>query len=510
MNSRINTHTTAPSATAQPLIRLMVTITFGSFCILAWPLLGKVVQQGNNWRGAFAAKGALLVFLAAIVTVVFYYALKKLVPFIETSALAQATFLDKMDLKYADAAILFSAALSLFFELGIIRWQSSVLPFFAFYKNFSLLACFVGLGLGYALATRDRIPLVIVLPLLAWQFAFMSVVRYGPDSAIITIPIREQLTMGLTAGDFLHIVFMYGLLAVVFLITALTFMPVGQLCGRLMERRSKLRAYGLNLLGSLLGVLLMLAASFLWTPPLVWFGLCFLAILLFTLRTPSLMIAGLCFAVLCTIVLAWPANPLWNRVYSPYQLLEIGRNEDTGLTLINAAGHYYQRIYDFSDPQSTRWSKVRGYYDFPYKAHSPLADVAVVGAGTGNDVAAALRAGAGHVEAIEIDPAIQFTGKVSHPEKPYSDPRVHAEINDARSFLRTTNQSFDLIVYGLLDSHTLLSQGSSVRLDSFVYTVEGLREGRARLKSDGVISLSFAVLSDALGRKIYLMLQAGF
>jgi hypothetical protein len=70
-----------------------------------------------------------------------------------------------------------SAALSLFLELCIIRWQSSVLPFFAFYKNFSLLTCFVGLGLGYALAARDRIPLVIVLPLLAWQFGFMTIVR---------------------------------------------------------------------------------------------------------------------------------------------------------------------------------------------------------------------------------------------------------------------------------------------------------------------------------------------
>ena len=45
--------------------------------------------------------------------------------------------------------------------------------------------------------------------------------------------------------------------------------------------------------------------------------------------------------------------------------------------------------------------------------------VAVVGAGTGNDVAASLRAGAGRVDAIEIDPAILATGKLAHPEKPY-------------------------------------------------------------------------------------------
>ena len=495
---------------AQSLIRLMVTIAFGSFSIIAVLPLAFAARFGKAWSGSFVATGILLVCLATIATGAFYYALKKLVPFIDASAQAQARFLNTLNAKYADAAILFSAALSLFLELGIIRWQSSVLPFFAFYKNFSLLACFVGLGLGYALAARDRIPLVIVLPLLAWEFSFMTMVRYVPGRSLTVIPFSEQLTMGIGGGNMSYILFLYGLLAIVFLITALTFMPVGQLCGRLMERRTKLRAYGLNLLGSLLGVLLMLVASFLWTPPLVWFALCFLAILLFTVRTPSLVTVGLSFTVVCLIVLAWPVNPLWNRIYSPYQLLEIGRSEDTGQTLINAAGHYYQRIYDFSDVQSTRWSDVRGYYDFPYKAHPTLGNVAVVGAGTGNDVAAALRAGVGHVEAIEIDPAIQLTGKLSHPEKPYSDDRVHAVVNDARSFLRTTEQKFDLVVYGMLDSHTLLSQGSSVRLDSFVYTVEGLREARARLKSDGVLSLSFSVLSDALGRKIYLMLQQAF
>jgi spermidine synthase len=511
VNLRTIAQTAPPSAMARSLLRLMVIIAFGSFSTIAMHPLAIIIGSDKAWPGSFLAAGFLLVCFATIATWALYYALKKLVPFIDASAELQAQFLDTFDTKYVDAAILLSAALSLFLELCIIRWQSSVLPFFAFYKNFSLLACFVGLGLGYALAGRERIPLVIVLPLLAWQFIFMTIVRYGLDVGLnTTIPFSEQLTMGLGVADLSQILLLYGLLAIVFLITALTFMPVGQLCGRLMERRTKLRAYGLNLLGSLLGVLLMLVASFLWTPPLAWFALCFLAILLFTLKKPSLMTIGLSFTVVCTIVLAWPVDPLWNRVYSPYQLLEIGRSEDTGQTLIKAAGHYYQNIHDLSDTQSKRWSTIRGYYDFPYKAHPQLANVAVVGAGTGNDVAAALRSGAEHVEAIEIDPAIQLTGKVSHPEKPYSDTRVHAVVNDARSFLRTTEQTFDLVVYGMLDSHTLLSQGSSVRLDSFVYTVEGLREARARLKPDGVLSLSFSVLSDALGRKIYLMLQQAF
>jgi hypothetical protein len=319
------------------------------------------------------------------------------------------------------------------------------------------------------------------------------------------------VAMGLANSNFLQVLALYALMTIVFLITVLGFLPVGQLCGRLMERRTKLRAYGLNLLGSLLGVLLMLLASFLWTPPLVWFVPCFLTILLFHLRKPPSLIAGIGFTLLAVIVLAWPVNPLWNRLYSPYQLLEIGHSEETGLTLIRAAGHYYQRIYDLSSENlSPRLANVRGYYDFPYKVHPQLDYVAVVGAGTGNDVAAAVRARAAHVDAIEIDPAILQIGKANHPEKPYDSSRVRPIVNDARSFLRRTDHRYDLIVYGMLDSHTLLSQGSSVRIDSFVYTVEGLRDARNRLKPDGMISLSFSVMSDAIARKIYLMMEQAF
>jgi hypothetical protein len=55
VNLRTYAQTASPYATAQPLIRLMITIMFGSFSILAWPLLGNVVRSGMNWSGSFAA-----------------------------------------------------------------------------------------------------------------------------------------------------------------------------------------------------------------------------------------------------------------------------------------------------------------------------------------------------------------------------------------------------------------------------------------------------------------------
>ncbi|PYV14500.1 MAG: hypothetical protein DMG07_11830 [Acidobacteria bacterium] len=446
-------------------------------------------------------------------------ALRRLEPWLDEVSRAQAALADTLPEGWVGPAIAGCAALSLFLELAVIRWQGSVFEYFAFYKNFGLLACFAGLGLGYALAPRDRIPLVLTAPLLLVQFGLLIGVRFGMEpprlASLMVLPFTEQLNMGVAqAGSASQRIAVYWFLSVVFLLTALAFIPVGQLCGRTMERRENLAAYGLNLLGSLVGVGLMLAISFFWTPPAVWFGLFFAGLALFAVRRPGAFIVQSVSALAAVVVLAWPVNPLWQRIYSPYQLLEAASIQN-GLMVVRAAGHYYQRVHDLSygnanvaASKDLRWK--RDYYELPYRIHGAARDVAIVGAGTGNDVAAALRCGAARIDAIEIDPAILGLGKLNHPEYPYSQKPVHAIVNDARSFLRTTDGRYDLIAYGLLDSHTLLSHASSVRLDSFVYTVEGLREARDRLKDGGLVSLSFTVLSDELGRKIYKTLEGAF
>jgi spermidine synthase len=507
----------------RPYVRLMGFLLLGTSTVPFLTYLSSHILQGE-------ALGAhrtvfLLIIAALILPLALRPLLRRLEPIIDAAAHRQAEFLHSTPDRYLGVAIFASAALSLFLELSIIRWQATVFELFAFYKNFSLLACFAGLGLGYALGSRKLIPLFLAVPLLCWQFALMLGLRYGlaaNDRASLKIlPFSEQINMGLPAVDTLfNGVQTYLLLALVFLLTALAFIPIGQLCGCLLEQRGKeerekLSAYGLNLAGSVVGVLLMFVLSAFWTPPVVWFLLAFGLLLVFHVWSPRPLLFGAVSIVLALMVLAWPADPLAQRIYSPYQLLEVGQDPQ-GLMIIAAAGHYYQRVHDLArtnrnvdtDP---KLNSIRNYYELPYwlYGHAP-GYVAIVGAGTGNDVAAGLRNGAQKIDAIEIDPAILMEGKQGHPEHPYSDPRVHAVVSDARTFLRTTNEHYDMVVYGLLDSHTLLSHASSVRLDSFVYTVEGLREARQRLNPDGILSLSFSVMNQQLGHKIYLMLQNAF
>ena len=369
------------------MVRLLVAVGFGAFIVLfvflplrlrfgvdslGWPENAMMARLGGLWP-AVLLDGVLLSSAALIATWALFHVLRKLKSVLDANAVAQRLFLDTLDSRYIDAAIVVSTALSLFLELALIRWQSSVLEFLAFYKNFSLLACFAGLGLGYALAARDRIPLLMVVPLLGAQFCFFLFVRLefsfldSESTAFEVNPFREQLAMGMSPGNWFDALGLFLLLSVIFLLTALTFVPIGQLCGRLMQRRKNLRAYGLNLIGSLLGVVMMLVASLLWTPPLVWFALCFLGLLLLHFRQPSPLVAGIVFSIICTIILAWwPLGPLWSRVYSPYQLVEIGTDSTTGLTLIRASGHYYQHVLDLSSHYRES-SHDRDYYDFLIK-----------------------------------------------------------------------------------------------------------------------------------------------
>ena len=134
----------------------------------------------------------------------------------------------------------------------------------------------------------------------------------------------------------------------------------------------------------------------------------------------------------------------------------------------------------------------------------------MLGSGTGNDVAAALRNGAGDVTGVEIDPVILQEGRKLHFEQPYSSPHVHAILNDARSYLQNANQRFDVIVFAFLDSHTTSSYYSTIRIDNYVYTLEALRRAKTLLKPDGIMVIKFAVLNPWIAGRLYELAQTVF
>jgi spermidine synthase len=310
------------------------------------------------------------------------------------------------------------------------------------------------------------------------------------------------------------------MLATTFAVNALMFIPIGQVTGEWMGRLPKLRGYALNLAGSMAGIALFVVLSALWLPPLVWLGIAALGLIpiIYGSRgtAPLPFLPGALSLTLILLAFGIVDRPGVQQLYSPYQTIACKLGPDSkypavARIMVNQAS--FQRVLDLSTESQEKHSALRRiaqYYDLPHQLKPYAQRVLVVGAGTGNDVAAALRASAQSVTAVEIDPSILFLGERLHPERPYADSRVNIVNDDARTFLRRSKDRFDLIVYGLLDSHTMLGSMANVRLDSFVYTVEAFREAAARLSRNGLLAVTFAVMTPQQGKKLYTMMEQTF
>ena len=431
---------------------------------------------------------------------------------------AHSHFIDTIPAGRIRAGVFLASALTLYLEMVMVRWHASCFHAFAIFKNVSLLSCFLGLGIGYGLSGRQRIRLAAVLPLLAFQAFLFGVLSTTNLGGRRINPVAEQLVMG-TSGDkwsWINAVEGNAFLAAVFVLNALMFIPLGHLAGRLMSRLPKMQSYSLNLLGSLAGIGLFFLLSLAWTGPAVWMGVGVITLTPFLIGHPRSAAVGAGSLAIILIALGLISRHRERQFFSPYQVinLRLPDPDDKIPTMTVQVNHcFYQDILDCRPAATAVSAKHRqalAYYDLPYRLRDQPGDVLVVGAGTGNDVAAALRHNAQSVTAVEIDPAILYLGQHLHPERVYQDPRTRPVVNDARSFLRQTEQKFDTVIYGLLDSHTNLGAMTNVRLDSFVYTVEGFRDAVGRLSDHGLLVVSYLVLDPRQGDKLFAMLREAY
>jgi Spermine/spermidine synthase domain len=173
-----------------------------------------------------------------------------------------------------------------------------------------------------------------------------------------------------------------------------------------------------------------------------------------------------------------------NDTWSPYYKITAVRPPGThGVLRVSGNDIPYQTLYPLATLR-----RLESFYFFPYRhvTRSDLANVLVIGAGTGNDVGVALAEGARHVDAVEIDPVLVQLGREDNPEHAYQSPRVTVHIDDGRSFLQDTHSTYSLVIYALPDSLTALGgQAAPVGLENYLLTVQAFQEARAHLARDG-------------------------
>jgi len=413
--------------------------------------------------------------------------------------------------------------IALFLELMIIRWAPSVVRLVAYYANLMLISSFLGLGAG-AIAARVRARFFGWFPvLLAAEIALLFLLREQalPGSDV------EQRFFGVAprwTG--------YLMLVGIFVSNALTFVPLGQQVGLLFQALPPLRAYAWDLGGSLSGTIAFGVFSFTRFSPVAGMAAVMAVFLALAGRRTRLWSAPLFVALLAWVWAAQDPTTIW----SPYHHITVeeeGRAGPADLTAAGRAGldpptyvarvnqHFYQHHGSIDPARYTPGTvragligAVREQYVLPYLLSPGRARVVVLGAGGGVDVEGALLSGVERVDAVEIDPALVQLCRRLNPAKVYDDPRVRVHIDDARAFLERAARDrggrgpgYDHVVYGYLDSQALFSSMTSLRLDGYTYTVEGIRAGYEVLGEDGLLSLSFVAPQDWLVLKLIRMVR---
>jgi Spermine/spermidine synthase domain len=356
--------------------------------------------------------------------------------------------------------------LMLFLELALIRWLGANVLYLGYFSNLILLGSFLGIGLAFLSAKRGprwihALPLTL-LALVGLVLAFPIEVSRTSSNVIF---FGGPEPRGLPVWIVVPVIFA--------LVVAVMAMVAHEVALAFAELRP-LSAYAWDISGSLVGIVSFTALSYLRAPPLAW-GIAVVISLMFFVRSwqgrDYLALAGIAFLLgVQTFVpgLSW----------SPYY--QVMTSEVDGRSHISVNGIPHQIVYSVSYLSAT-------LYNLPYEfvIDSAPDRVLVVGAGSGNDVALALAHGAGYVDAVEIDPTIQQLGEHLHPDRPYADPRVTVVIDDGRAFMQRSRGNYDLVIFALPDSLTLLSGQSSLRLESYLFTVEAIEQARTLLAPNG-------------------------
>src|ERR1700716_2344987 len=180
-------------------------------------------------------------------------------------------------LRRTDVQLFLTSLLGLYAELLCIRWMPAHVRFLSYFTNFILLASFLGLG-GGILSARRKLPL--------GPRTFPLLILFA---AILIAATKFELHIG-SAG-----VLYYGagesgtappenalVLPAAFLLVSLLFVCIGRPLGILLGQVTPpLRAYALDIGGSLAGIAAFFLLSWFEQPPAVWFvGLLLIAVLL--------------------------------------------------------------------------------------------------------------------------------------------------------------------------------------------------------------------------------------
>jgi SAM-dependent methyltransferase len=377
----------------------------------------------------------------------------------------------------AAVRLFLTSALVLFVELLFLRWIPANIRYIGFFPNFLLMGSFLGIGLGILLGRRGRVSRIPVFPIML--FALVAIVA----NAQLNVQLRttEELVFGLASNPDAASV-NYLVLPAVVVMTSLVMASLATPLGLLLTELPPLQAYTVDIVGSLSGIAAFTAFSALETPPVVWFtliALLFGAVSIGRPATPWRLVSVTAIGAVVYMSAFAPGLGASDR-WSPYYRITI---LGTDPVAIYGNGMPFQAMWEVNDSRKPELYQ-QLYKWFPTRT---FRSALIIGAGSGTDTAVALSHGVAHIDAIEIDPVIAQIGRERHPNQPYADSRVTVHIADGRNYLERSTDTYDLVIFALPDSLTLLNAAGNLRLESFLFTDGAFRAAARRVAPDGLL-----------------------
>jgi spermidine synthase len=144
--------------------------------------------------------------------------------------------------------------------------------------------------------------------------------------------------------------------------------------------------------------------------------------------------------------------------------------------------------------------KTPGYYDFydwlpMYLAYDLVEkpNALIIGAGGGMDIKGALRSGAAHIDAVEINPVIVEAMKgplAKYSGNIYLRPEVNAHLAEGRRFVESSDKTYDIIQLSGVDTYSATQAGAFALSENFLYTIEAMHSYLDHLSDDGILTLT--------------------
>src|SRR5947209_18692154 len=188
---------------------------------------------------------------------------------------------------------------------------------------------------------------------------------------------------------------------------------------------------------------------------------------------------------------AWVEFARWNAL----SRVEVDNQGQAKVIVIDADASTYIMNADLSRWHGTAWE--RALMSAPPALANvlrPHGEFAIIGPGGGVDVLRAVANGSPSVTGIEINPIIATTimrGRYAdYSQHLYERPDVHINVTDGRSFVRSTQQKFDVVQMTLVDTWASTAAGAFALSENNLYTVEAFREYFDHLKPDGMIAIT--------------------